>query len=702
MRLTTALATAATLLCMACSGGDDGGKDAAVADVPAEVVDLLGEVATPDLPPDLPGIDLPDVVEEVTPAEIVEEVTADVPPADEYTYTPPDCPMGPQWKPGEPIFKESTSDWGLDGIEGTRFNVTDVDNDGWPDLLVRIGGGPEEFVPEGVRTRWVLRNTGNGTFEDVTEASLLFLPRNPEKPNGARPGEIMASADVDNDGDIDIYTGTAIHVVEEGQETTELMLNNGDGTFSLCDAASELRREGLQSVIAGAAFTDVDRDGNLDLWTVHNMPGEANYPLPDNLYQGDGAGLFYDVSKDVGIQTMSWMFPSQLNKAWGHSWAWGATACDLNNDGVPELMAASYGRCPNLLWQGTEVAEGVVEYENVSVDSGYAYDHRMDWTDNESARCFCKLHPDAEDCEGVPPPQYMICEKDSDIFRWSHESDREPWRLGGNSAATECADMDNDGFVDLMTGEIVHWDVGSSSDPAELLFNTGEEKVRFVRPGNEVTGLVREYPGPVWDNGDMTNTVFDFDNDGLLDVYIGSSDYPYTRGLLFHQKVHRSFEPVSTDDAFEHLRSHGVVVADFDRDGDMDMVVGHSRFRCGDPYLDDCYATSQIRLFENTLGNEKGHWVQFRLEGTPGTNRSAIGARVTIKHGCHQQLRDVDGGHGHFGTQQDFTLHFGVGDAEEVEVTVRWPDADLTTQTFTVATNQRYYVLQGSAPEVSE
>ncbi len=687
---------------LAACGPSDSTPEVDVPDVPSltdghgnvevgQILDSVAEIA--DLLSDVPAADGSDASPDIVTLDVGEEVI------DSYIYVPPECSVAEQWSPGTPIFVERTVEWGLAGVLATRLNVTDLDGDEWPDLLVRHGGGPEDFGPDGSRSRWLLRNTGKGTFKDVTEMSNLFLPRSADLPNGARPGEVMASADVDNDGDVDIYTGTAVHTVNEGQETIELMLNDGTGVFELGPADSELRREGQKSVIAGAAFVDVDRDGNIDLWTVHNMASEANSPLPDNLYLGDGTGMFVDVSKDAGILTTAWLYPFQLNKALGHSWGWSATACDLNNDGMTELLAASYGRCPNHLWQGEWYEDGWVEFENVSVYSGYAFDHRMDWSDNESARCFCKLNPEAEDCDGVPPPEYMPCETEADIFRWSHASDREPWRLAGNSAATECADMDNDGNVDLLTGEIVHWDVGSSSDPAELLFNSGEEDVRMVRPGNEATGLTREHPGPIWDNGDMTNTVLDFDNDGLLDVYIGSSDYPHTRGLLFHQKTHRSFEPVAIEDAFEHLRSHGVVTADFDRDGDMDMIVGHSKHRCGGTFLDDCYETSQMRFFENVLGNVNGNWLTFRLTGSAGTNRSAIGARVTVSAGCHNYLRDVDGGHGHFGTQRDFTLHFGVGDAETVDVTIRWPDADLTEQNFVVDSNKHYFVTQGEEPE---
>jgi len=90
--------------------------------------------------------------------------------------------------------------------------------------------------------------------------------------------------------------------------------------------------------------------------------------------------------------------------------------------------------------------------------------------------------------------------------------------------------------------------------------------------------------------------------------------------------------------------------------------------------------------------------VSFRLEGSGTTNRAAVGARVTIQR-CEETLtRQVDGGHGIVGTQDDQVVHFGVGDAEEVEVTVHWPDSDRSEQTFTVATGAMYDVRQGNDP----
>ena len=160
--------------------------------------------------------------------------------------------------------------------------------------------------------------------------------------------------------------------------------------------------------------------------------------------------------------------------------------------------------------------------------------------------------------------------------------------------------MDNDGDFDLLTGEIVHWDVGPPSDPTELMINTGDPLVRFDRPGNDVTGLTRDHP-PGWNDGDMKNGIFDFDNDGWPDVYIGSSDYPGCKALLYHQDAPLEFVQLEVEDYFLAYRAHGLAIADFDRDGDLDIMVGHSRMRCSGTGSIECNDTSQVRLLLNTI-----------------------------------------------------------------------------------------------------
>ncbi len=90
------------------------------------------------------------------------------------------------------------------------------------------------------------------------------------------------------------------------------------------------------------------------------------------------------------------------------------------------------------------------------------------------------------------------------------------------------------------------------------------------------------------------------------------------------------------------------------------------------------------------------------LTGTGGSNRAAIGARVAVTAGGVTQTQVVDGGHGHFGLQRDLTLHFGLGQACEAQVTIQWPDREGTTETFTASADQRMGITQGESPRTAE
>ena len=593
----------------------------------------------------------------------------------EETGLPAICSDGNQWAPGEQAFAEGTADWGLETLapSGVRVSAVDFDGDGWADLAVRnnMGGGTDE-APQ----HWLMRNNQQGAFEDVSESSGVR--------GLSQGGATWVFGDVDNDGDLDLFIG--VDNTSVSGANSQILLNNGDGTFA-AGPSGDIALSGDRPY--GAAFADVDMDGNLDLFVAQY--GSAQ----DRLYQGDGTGSFTDKTSASGLTTQAWSSISVLNEGEAHSNAWAAAACDLNNDGLPELLASSYGRAPNHLWLNSGAA-GSPRFANQSVASGYAYDERMDWSDNQSAMCWCELHPTDPNCEGVPGPTLIACSTDADAFRWDHTYDMEAFRLGGNSGGTTCGDVDNDGNVDLLTSEIVHWDVGASSDPSELLMNTGDPQVVFERPGRDAMGITRAYDIPDWNEGDITGGMLDFDGDGFLDVWIGSSDYAGTRGLLYHNAGDRTFQAVPVDQGIDHMRSHGSAVADFDHDGDLDMVVGHSRSRCDD----DCYETGVVRLFINQSADMNS--VSLRLEGADASNAAAIGARVEIETASTTQTRFVDGGHGQWGQQDDLTVFAGLGQDCTASVTVTWPNADRTQQTVELGAGYRYSLTQGGELQVLE
>ncbi|MBW2277760.1 MAG: CRTAC1 family protein, partial [Deltaproteobacteria bacterium] len=405
---------------------------------------------------------------------------------------------------------------------------------------------------------------------------------------------------------------------------------------------------------------------------------------------GDGQGAFDDVTDAAGLTTLA---HSDETAAAGtnHKPSWGVTACDVDGDGWTDLMTTSYGRQFNNFYRN--LGDGT--FEDLTLSSGFGSDEKEDYSDNEFYLCYCEYHPDVPECDGAGSAS-IVC--DDLANAWNIGMDDQPWRLGGNSSNTVCGDIDNDGDMDLLAVELAHWHIGGSSDMTELLVNDGFPAAPFVRPGNEATGLTRAHIMG-WNEGDLGGAFADFDNDGLLDVLVASSDYPGTNSLLWQQQSDGTFVGVEDEAGAEVDRAHGIGLIDYDRDGDYDLVLGTSlmRWSASDfpPAPDDAYAY----LLRNDGGQDANKMIlHVRGSGAAGgANRDAVGARIQVTAGGATYTREIQGGFGLNRGQQDQLIIVGIGQACTADdVTITWPDGSGSTSSFTdVMANHVAIINQG-------
>lgn len=589
---------------------------------------------------------------------------------------------------GPATLTDRSDAWGLSAakIVGNRITSADLNGDGFPDLVIHaIGSNNREVIGQDPHLMYVLMNepgpSGGRIFVDRTVESGYGKAADSE--TELRSAQSALFADVDNDGDLDVWSGvfTAYDKVQNPPtpadlDRSQILLNDGKAHFTPAPASAVSSPPDKPKPTIGATFADVDRNGKIDLFVGFFA---TSTPSSQQLLLGAGDGTFTDASANAGMTI-----------AVNRRTAYGITSCDIDDDGAPELLVSAYARGPNMLYK----SDAPLHWVDQGVASGFAYDGNQTYSDNEFFKCYCTLHAAAPDCSGVEAP-LVQCPMPADGY-WSPLSDTKPARLGGNTFSTVCSDIDGDGKLDLYNAEIAHWWAGQSSDKSELLQNRSDASgIHFDRPGQEATGMTWPHPTTDWNEGGLMAAAADLDNDGREDVLVAASDYPDQYGLYFHQKPDGTFEELGEARGFHHPCTSGMTVADFDRDGDLDIVVGSGTAR-------DCsmiWSSNEVHFYENDA-NQAGHFLAVKLVGNgTTTNRTGIGARVTVTADQTKLVRELGGGYGHMGMQNDTVLFFGLGDCAIVHaVEVRWPDGSRTTERFENVVADRFIeIRQGDA-----
>jgi hypothetical protein len=221
---------------------------------------------------------------------------------------------------GDGTFTDRTKEAGLaDELGGLNMVLTDYNNDGHPDVLVLRGAWWGKF---GEYPLSLLRNNGNGTFDDVTEEAGLMT---------AHPGQAAAWADYDGDGWLDLFVGHESK--PDDVHPSQLFHNNHDGTFTLVKAPGAAPDKlGVNlGFVKGVAWGDYNNDGRPDLY-VSAMFGRSflfrNDGPRDREHPKAGDWTFTDVTEQAGLGGKRYTFPT---------WFF-----DYDNDGWLDIFAGGY------------------------------------------------------------------------------------------------------------------------------------------------------------------------------------------------------------------------------------------------------------------------------------------------------------------------------------------------------------------------
>ncbi len=476
----------------------------------------------------------------------------------------------------------------------------DYNNDGWPDLFLVNVVGPITLTPAEVRqspARCALyRNNRDGTFTDVSVEAGVDL----------RVWGMGAEwADYDNDGWLDL-------VVSAYGENV-LYHNDGDGTFSDRSRAAGLG--GKRGFWSGVAWADYDRDGFLDLYVT----GYVKYSRPSE----PTAAAQYDVENPASINPNA--FPPERNLLYHN-----------NRDGTFTEVAAR---------------AGVRGDQGKSLEAAWADFDEDGW-------------PDLYVANDVTDNQLFRNRGNGTFEDISHLAHVADYRSAMGLAV---GDWNGDGHLDI---HITHWIAQENA----LYTNVGHRT-----PGTH-TGPAVEFKDEAdrYGLGQITldfvgwgTFFFDYDNDGKLDLFVANGHTfqrrdapqflaPETGQLFWNQGVGHGFYDVSAASG-EYFRTpyvgRGAAYADYDNDGDLDVVVVNH----GGPAV----------LLRNDGGN-RAHWLKVKLEGRR-SNRTAVGAKIRLVAEHTTQVREV-GDQASYLSQNDLTEHFGLGTIAQVDsLVVIWP-----------------------------
>ncbi|HIG29270.1 MAG TPA: CRTAC1 family protein [Verrucomicrobiales bacterium] len=479
-------------------------------------------------------------------------------------------------------------------------------------------------------------DAGVDYVQQSTEPQFLF--EQPFMTGGA------AAGDFDGDGWVDLY-------VTRFDASDLLFQNQGDGTFTEVSSLAGLTQNRPTN---GAAWGDIDNDGDLDLYVTAIFTGRFF------LYQNDGKGHF----TEVGLNRNAALDSGDTH--YGFSVTFG----DYDRDGWLDIHTTEWAQHgfvgfnhSRLLHNRGEAMPG--HFTDVTVDAGVAIGSLG------SVRAFTSSFSDFDE-DGWPDLAISADYGTSQLF-WNN---RDGTFINGTEAAglgtdengmgSAIGDYDGDGHLDWFVTSIYQ----IPDDCAECPWGFSGNRL-YRNLGNRQFTDQTDAAGVR--NGDWGwgSLFFDYDNDGDLDLVMTNGiDFSLLNDLAKpyesdRMRLWRNEGGIFTEVGLElgitdTGQGKGLLTFDYDQDGDLDLFVVNT---AGHPVL-----------YRNDLGSGN-HWLRVSTLGR-WSNRDGIGCRLSLQAlpDGPIQVREIRAGN-HFLGQSEYTAHFGLKEQTETvhELTIQWP-----------------------------